>query len=474
MQNTESLCLEEERLHFIGVLGSGMRKLAKYAADCGADVSGSDVRHAPQVKELEQKGIDITIGQEHSRLDPDINMVIASQAIKCSNPELKRARRMGLEVLKYPEFLGLLMDDHRGVAVAGTHGKSTTSSIMSYLMSEGGLDPSFIIGAQVPQLGGGSRCGDSEHMVVEACEYKRSFLYLEPTVGLVTNIDMDHMDYYRDMRDIQEAFEEFAAQIKPGGQLVINADDPRVAQLAEATDAEVVRCSLEDHSCEYSADRIWRATRHTNFNVVHRGETVGRFQTSLYGTHNVLNSLLAIATCHRAGMSFETMRELIPHFEGVARRFQLLGEPWDVPVLSDYAHHPKEICASIEAARQRFHNCRIFVVFQPHQYSRTRAMLPELSASFDDVSLTLVSDIYAARDSLRDQEAISALDLVRGINQNDGVAYYVPEFEEIEDMVVGEVVTGDVVLVMGAGDIWQVAHNIKNKIAKKPATQIAA
>lgn len=474
MKDTQSLGLAGQRLHFIGVLGSGMRKLAKYAADCGADVSGSDVRHGPEAKELEKKGIDITFDQENPRLDPDIGMVVTSQAIKCSNPELKQARRMGLEVVKYPEFLGLLMESHRGVAVAGTHGKSTTSSIMSYLMSEGGLDPSFIIGAQVPQLGGGSRCGDSEHMVVEACEYKRSFLYLEPSVGLVTNIDMDHMDYYRDMRDLQEAFEEFAAQIQPGGQLVINADDPRVAELAEFTDAEVIRCSLEDHSCEYSADRIWRATRHTNFNVVHRGETVGRFQTSLYGTHNVLNSLLAIATCHQAGMSFETMQDIIPEFEGVARRFQLLGEPWEVPVLSDYAHHPSEIEATLEAVRQKYPDKRLFCVFQPHQHSRTRMMLDDLADAFEGASKVLVADIYGARDSDREKQLINGAHLVRSLRERDHEAVFMPDFEDIENKVVADVVPGDAVLVMGAGDVWKVADRIANGIDNKPETHIAA
>ncbi|MEF8787653.1 MAG: UDP-N-acetylmuramate--L-alanine ligase [Planctomycetota bacterium] len=474
MDDTETLCLEGMRLHFIGVLGSGMRKLAKYAADCGADVSGSDVRHDPKIDELEEKGIDVTVGQKDSRLDTDIEMVVASQAIKTTNPEFSQARSMDAEVLRYPEFLGLMMEGHRGIAVAGTHGKSTTSSIMSYLMKEGGLDPSFIIGAQVPQLGGGSRCGDSRHMVVEACEYKRSFLYLEPTVGLVTNIDRDHMDYYRDMRELQGAFEDFAAEIRPDGQLLLNVDDPRVRELAEHTDAEVIPCSLEDDSCRYSADRIWRATRHTNFNVVYEGETVGRFQTSLYGTHNVLNSLMAIAACHEAGMSFETMQELIPNFEGVNRRFELLGEPWDVPVLSDYAHHPREIEATLAAVRQKYPDKRLFCVFQPHQHSRTRMMLNELADAFEGASKVLVADIYGARDSDHEKQQINGAHLVRSLRERDHEAVFMPDFEDIENKVVADVVPGDAVLVMGAGDVWKVADRIANGIDNKPETHIAA
>ena len=474
MQLKPDLDLSGEHWHFVGILGTGMRGLAIFASECGAEVSGSDIRPPREGRELIERGISVRVGQHRPRLSEDTSLVVASQANPDDNAQLREARKRAPEIVRYPETVGQLMDQRRGIAVAGSHGKSTTASTAAYLMEKAGLEPSYLIGADIPQLGGSSRCGSGEHLIAEACEYQRSFLHLRPEIGVITNIDREHIDYYYDMDDIREAFCDFARQVDKDGALIVNADDPNMQCVIEAAECDVLRCSMESMDVEYAVENPWRATRHTNFDIVCDGQNMGRLVTGLYGNHNIMNTLMASAACHRAGMNFDEIQEHIKEFEGVARRMQLIDDPWGVPVLSDYAHHPKEICASIEAARQRFHNCRIFVVFQPHQYSRTRAMLPELSASFDDVSLTLVSDIYAARDSLRDQEAISALDLVRGINQNDGVAYYVPEFEEIEDMVVGEVVTGDVVLVMGAGDIWQVAHNIKNKIAKKPATQIAA
>jgi len=474
MKLKRNLDLSGQHWHFIGILGTGMNGLASYAAERGACISGSDVRPSEQLQRLLRRGITVKLGQNRSHLDPRTNLVVVSQAVAEDNPELVQAHRLGLEVLTYPELLGLLMEKKEGVAVAGSHGKSTTASAVAYVMSRGGLDPSFLIGADIPQLGGGSHYGEGRILVAEACEYKRSFLNLRPRIGVITNVDLEHVDYYYDLWDVQDAFCDFACRVHGDGALVINADDPNSNTAAEAAHCRPVRCSLESRKADYTIRKLWRATRHSNFDVVYRGKDLGRFYTRLFGMHNVMNALLAIATCHCAGMSFDAIREALPDFVGPARRLQLLGEPWNVPVLSDYAHHPKEIRATIAAARQRFPDHRMFCVFQPHQYSRTRAMLPELAASFEGVHLTLVSDIYAARDSEEDRQAVSALDLVRAINQHGEMAYFVPEFADIEDMVVGETVTGDMVLVMGAGSVSEVAYNIVRGIAGKPETQIAA
>lgn len=474
MHLNQDLDLSAQHWHFVGILGTGMRGLAIFASECGAKVSGSDVRPPREGRELIERGISVRVGQHRPRLTGDIDLVVASHAIEDDNPELRAARKRELEVLRYPELVGRLMEHKEGLAVAGSHGKSTTASTAAFLMSKAGRSPSFLIGAEIPQLGGSARCGSGNHLIAEACEYRRSFLHLKPHIGVITNLDREHIDYYYDMDDICEAFCDFAAQVDQDGALVVNADDPHMQSVMEAANCEVVRCSMESEDAEYAVANPWRATKHTNFDVLCEGENVGRLVTRLHGNHNIMNTMLAAAACHRAGLSFDEIIELIPEFGGVARRTQLIGEPWGVPVINDYAHHPREICASIAATRQRFRNRRIFCVFQPHQYSRTRAMLPELARSFEGIHLTLVSDIYAARDSREDEEAVSALDLVRAMNRNDSSAYYVPEFDEIEDMVVGEVVTGDVVLIMGAGDIWQVAHRIKSRIAQKPATQIAA
>jgi UDP-N-acetylmuramate--alanine ligase len=473
-QGTKKLDLRRQHWHFIGILGSGMQSMATYAAECGARITGSDIAPSPAMAVLTQRGITVSLSQEGRNLDKSTNLVVVSQAIADNNPELLLAKRLGLEVLRYPEMLGMLMEYQKGIAVAGTHGKSTTTSLIAYIMRRAGLDPSFVIGADVPQLGGGSHYGKGEYMVAEACEYKRSFLCLSPRIGVITNVDADHLDYYYDLWEIKEAFAQFAANCADDGVLISNGDDENSRALLRETGFPALTCGIEDAKALYRAERIWRAKVHSNFDLVYKGKKVDRFTTKLYGTHNVSNALCAIAACHAAGMEFSDIKTGLEEFEGAARRLQLIGTPWDVSVVSDYAHHPTEIQASIAAAHQRFPNQRIFVIFQPHQFSRTRKLLPQMAESFRTSWVTYVCDIYAARDSQEDQKSVSAQDLVRQMNHIGLLAHYVPEFEDMEQIIVGDVIPDDVVLVMGAGSIWQVAHNIIPRIAEKGRRQIAA
>ncbi len=474
LKQMKALNLTGEHWHFVGILGSVMHPMAKYAVQCGATVTGSDVQPSPAAAELAALGVTVNFSQEGRDLRPETDLVIASQAIGEDNPELRAARRLGLSVVRYPELLGTLMERQKGIAVSGTHGKSTTSSIIAFIMTHAGLDPSYLIGAEVPQLDGGSHHGKGEFLIAEACEYKRSFLCLSPHLGVVTNIDVDHLDYFYDMWDITEAFADFARASTQQGMLVANADDANTRAMLEHAGVDAVTFGIEQKKAEYRAERIWRAKVHTNFDLVHRGKKIGRFSTRLYGTHNVMNALAAIAACHSVGLDFEQIKQGLEEFEGAARRLQLVGNPWDVAVVSDYAHHPREIRAAIAAAHQRFPKQRIFVIFQPHQHSRTRQMLQELAASFEDTWVTYVCDIYAARDSQEDRRSVSAQHLVRQMNHIGLLAHYVPEFRDIEEIIVGEVIPDDVILVMGAGSVWQVAENIIPRIAEKGRRQIAA
>ncbi len=470
----KKLDLRKQHWHFIGILGSGMQSMATYAAECGARITGSDIHPTPVLKLLTDRGIRVSLCQEGRNIERDTNLVVVSQAIGDDNPELLHARRLGLEVVRYPEMLGMLMEYQKGIAVGGTHGKSTTSSIVAFCMRRAGLDPSFVIGADVPQLGGGSHYGKGEWLVAEACEYKRSFLCLSPCVGVITNVDADHLDYYYDLWEIKEAFAQFAANCAEDGVLVANGDDENTRAILRESGVEALTVGIEDKKADYRAERIWRAKVHSNFDLVYKGKKVDRFSTKLYGTHNVQNALCAIAACHAAGMDFADIKSGLEEFEGAARRLQLVGTPWDVSVISDYAHHPKEIQASIAAAHQRFPGQRIFVIFQPHQFSRTRKLLPQLAESFRTAWVTYVCDIFAARDSQEDLRSVSAQDVVRQMNHIGLLAHYVPEFEDMEQIIVGDVIPDDVVLVMGAGNVWQIAHNIIPQIAEKGRRQIAA
>ena len=473
-QKAGRLDLSSERWHFIGILGTGMRSMATFAAECGARVTGSDAQPGPAAQELALRGIKVGFQQQSRGLDPTTTLVVISQAIADSNPELMQARRLGLPVVRYPELLGALMDCCQGIAVAGTHGKSTTTSIIAYVMQRAGLDPSYMIGAEVPQLGGGSHYGSGQHFVAEACEYKRSFLCLSPQIAVITNVDEDHLDYYYDMWDIQEAFTDFARSVGDEGVLIANADDEHTRRVAKEADVRTVTYGIDDKKAHYRAERVWRAKVHSNFDLVVRGKKMDRFTTKLFGTHNVMNALAAIAACHEAGMDLGAVRDGLAEFEGAARRVQLVGTPWNVSIISDYAHHPKEIEASIAAMHQRFPSQRIFVIFQPHQHSRTRRMLTQFAEAFRTAWVTYVCDIYAARDSEDDRKSVSALDLVRQMNHIGLLAHYVPEFRDLEHIIVGDVIPDDVVLIMGAGSIWQLAHNIIPQIAEKGRKQIAA
>jgi len=460
--------------HLIGILGAGMQGLARYAVQRGVRVTGSDLQPSPAMKGLVRLGVNVRLTQDSHGIEAATDLVVASQAIREDNPEYQAARKLGIETVRYPEVLGRLMDAQPGVAVAGMHGKSTTTSLIAYVMQRAGGDPSYLVGADIPQLGGGAHYGRGAYLIAEACEYMRSFLYLWPRIGVISNVEAEHLDYYHGLWDIQQAFGDFASQVDPDGALVLNADDENTLPTARSARCQVVRYAIDSPKAQYRAERIWRAKKHTNFDLVYRGRRQGRFSIRLYGTHNVYNALAAIAACHQAGLELNQIREPLGEFEGAARRMELLDEPWDVAILADYAHHPTEIQATIEATQQRFPKRRIFCIFQPHQYSRTRLMLPQLADAFQEVWLTLITDIYAARDSEKDRQSVSAMDLVHLMNHKGLTAHYLPAFSDIEDMIVGDVVPGDVVLVMGAGNVWQIAHNIVPRVREKGRKQIAA
>jgi UDP-N-acetylmuramate--alanine ligase len=462
--------LRGKRVHFVGILGEGMQRLATFAAECGAIVTGSDLRESPDAKRLRTVGIEVTCG-EQKRLGYSPEVVVASQAIPEGHGEIAEADERGLEVMKYPDFVGRIMEQTRGIAVAGTHGKSTTASLISFILTWARRDPSFLVGADVPQLGGGSHRGTGEFFVAEACEYRRSFLYLEPEIGVITGVDFDHSDYYFNFDDILRAFGHFTEQIAEDGLLVLNEEDPNTAVIREEAPCRVETFSVGVERGDWQARRIWRAKKHTNFDLYERGKLVGRMSMPLYGNHNVANALAAIAVARRCGVSYEDISEALDLFTGPARRLQLIGEPWGIPVLSDYAHHPREVEATLSATRQRFPSKpRVFLIFQPHQHSRTKQFLADFAEALSGVHLCVIADIYGVRDPDDVRRSISSLDLVREIQNFNRQAFYMPDFRDIEDFIAGEVVMNDVVLVMGAGNVGQLAKRIIKRIEHKVKT----
>jgi UDP-N-acetylmuramate--alanine ligase len=440
-------------VHFVGIGGSGMAALAAVLLRRGARVTGTDRTRSMAVENLERDGARIHGRDDSDVLAQDVRWVVASAAIPAENAELVEARRRGLPVLKYAEMLGELVNPVRGLAVAGTHGKSTTSAWLAYTLRAAGLDPSFVVGAVSTQLGGASDCGHGAHFVVEACEYDRSFLQLRPEAALILNIEEDHLDCYADLEAIQRAFSLFAAQVSGEGLLVINGDDPICRAAARASAASVETFGF-DSRLDWSAVELELSRGRYAFDVRRGVQRIGRVHLGLAGRHNVANGLGMAALAAHAGADWESIRNGLENFQGVARRLQVHGTVGGVTVVDDYAHHPTEIRVTLTAARERFQPQRIWCIFQPHQYARTRWLLDGFAGCFATADRVVVPRIYGVRDSQHDRDAVSASDLVEKIAASGTAAEH----------VVRAVRPGDLVVTMGAGDIGKVAHELVGRL----------
>ena len=468
-KDNSAISIAGKRFHFIGAGGIGMSGLAKLLLKHKAVVTGSDQTASGVIEKLCQMGADMKIGHNEENLSKETDAVVISAAITEDNPELKLARKKGLKIYKYARMLGELMNRYEGIAVAGTHGKSTTSSWLTYCLKMAGLDPSFIIGAEITQLNDSSGVGDGDFFVAEACEYDRSFLNLKPKIGCILNIEADHLDYYKNEDEIVDAFGAFALGIKPGGVLIANGADSNVAKIIvdsrfrgndkKGGNDSLVRCETFglDKNCNFSAQNIRLKDGLYSFDVYHNGELLGATQISLPGEHNVLNALAVVAMAVEAGLDRQQILELLPDFTGIDRRLMLKDKIGQITILDDYAHHPTEIKASLSAIRQRYQPRRIWCVFQPHQYSRTRFLLNDFSESFKLADVTIVPEIYFVRDSQAAREEINSQILVERMKANGTEAVFISGFEKICDYLKENVRGGDLVVTMGAGDIWKVA-----------------
>jgi len=447
-----------KRFHFIGAGGVGMSGLAKVLIKNKAIVTGSDQTPSGITTALCQLGADIKIGHKPGNLGPDTEVVVVSAAIKEDNPELKLARQQGCSICKYAQMVGILCNHYEGIAISGTHGKSTTSGWLVYCLRQAGLDLNFIIGAEITQLGSSSGTGGSKYFVAEACEYDRSFLNLNPKIACILNIEQDHLDYYKDENEIVEAFGEFAGGIRDDGVLITNGEDRNVAKVIAGLPAGL-RCETFgfEKNCNFYARNIQLINGLYVFDIYHNGKLLGATKISLPGRHNILNGLAVVAIAVNAGVEPQQMLKLLPNFTGIDRRLMLKGRYGEITVLDDYAHHPTEIRASLAAIRQRYQPRRLWCVFQPHQYSRTRFLLDDFAESFKLADVTIVPEIYFVRDSQAVKKEINSRILVEKMRANGAKAVFIDGFGRICDYLKANVTSGDVVVTMGAGDIWKVA-----------------
>ena len=453
--------LAGKRFHFIGVGGIGMSGLAMLLLKHKAIVTGSDQTGGETIDHLCQFGADIKIGHKEHNLNPQADAVVISAAIKEENPELKLARREGIRVYKYAEMLGKVFQFYQGIAISGTHGKSTTSGWLAYILKLAGLEPNFVVGAVVTQLAGSSGIGSGQHFVAEACEYDRSFLNLKPQVAVILNIEADHLDYYKDEAEIVEAFRDFALGTKNSGVIIANGEDKNTKQLF--LDSRLLENNRKIETFGFGkennfyADNIVEKDGLYSFDVYHNKELLGKTRISVPGRHNVANALAVIAAATNAGLAAKDILRLLPGFTGVDRRLMLKAKVNGVTILDDYAHHPTEIRASLRAIKEHYQPKRLWCIFQPHQYSRTRFLLDDFAESFKLADITIMPEIYFVRDSQQSKKEVNAQVLVDKIRAKGSEAMFIDGFDKICDYLTKQVRSGDVVVTMGAGDVWKVS-----------------
>jgi UDP-N-acetylmuramate--alanine ligase len=439
-----------QHVHFVGIGGAGLSAIARVLLEQGVEVSGSDLLLSPPAEELVRAGAQVYVGHRAQQVD-GADVVVASSAVPQDNVELVAARTASIPVLHRAEFLGHMMADRLGVAVAGAHGKTTTTAMVATILWKGGLDPTFIVGGWVTGLGTNARAGTGPYFVVEADEYDQTFLGLQPRVAVVTNVEHDHPDCYPTFEEFRTAFERFVALLPPDGLLVACWDDEVAREMGQQRAAQgrpVTFYGLEDRA-DWRAEEVRpNFAGGSDFLAVRRGQVMGLVRLRVPGLHNVSNSLAALAVADHLGVPFPTSRSALTGFRGVGRRFEVKGKADGVVVVDDYAHNPAKIRAALSAAREQFPDHGLWAVWQPHTYSRTRAFLSDFACAFGQADHVIVLPIYAARE--RDTLGVSSAEVVAHMSHPD--VRLVDSMEQAVVELATDAQPGDVVITLGAGD----------------------
>lgn len=449
--------LAGDRLHFVGLGGVGMAALAELLHAYGYEISGSDLKASRTVQRLRQRGVPVHVGAHGAENVGAADHVIVSAAVSPDNVEVVEAHNRRIEVLSRAQLLGRIFEAGRGVAVAGTHGKTTTSSMLARALEAAGFEPSFLIGGDLTDVGSGAALGRSDLVVAEADEFSGSFLELRPELALVTNVDRDHLDFFDDLDAIDDAFVRFLDGRREGGTAVVCAADDGVKRILSRVAAPIVTYGFAD------ADLVVDGSGE----VAWRGRHVGALRLSVPGRHNILNAAGAAAAAFTLGADPALVLDGLRSFSGVDRRFSIRGEVGDVVVVDDYAHNPRKIAASIEAARAKYPDRRLVVLFQPHLYSRTLTLVDDFGSAFGEAGVVVVTDVYGDReDPIPGVSGRLVSDAIRA-RSPDVVVVYVPRLEEAAGFVAGISRPQDVVITMGAGDVTSAAPRILRLLETK-------
>lgn len=434
-----------------------MSALAHILLEKGYEVTGSDLGASPLIERLKALGAHIHQGHRAENVH-GADAIVVSTAIPESNPEIVEAARLGLHRFHRSEINATLLNAAKGIAVAGAHGKTTTTSMLGVALDHAGISPTIIIGGEVDVLGGNAKLGAGEYLVSEADESDGSFLKLLPQIAVVTNIEDDHLDHYGTLDNIRKAFGKFLGQIKPGGHAVLCFDNENVRDIAKTLDGIKVISYAIDHEADYRAAKIEMQGAGVSFSVLHEGKDLGRVQLHLPGRHNVLDALATVVTGLSIGLTIEQMAAGLALFHGAKRRFQTKGRVRDVWVVDDYAHHPTEVATTLQAARQTKPR-RLICAFQPHRYSRTKLLAGEFGGAFREADVLLLTDVYAAGEA--PIEGISGRTILDAARQTTGQdVTYIPAREDLAAHLAAIAQPGDLILTMGAGDIWKTGEEL--------------
>lgn len=452
---------EQQHIYFIGIGGISMSGLAEILADRGCRVSGTDIKESPVTRHLQSLGITVHFGHHAENITDDLDYVIYTAAIHPDNPEYLAAQQKNIPLMDRAHLLGHIMAEYpNSIAVAGTHGKTTTTSMVSEILLAAHADPTITVGGILPTIGSNLKIGHSPYFVAEACEYFDSFLQFQPLVGVILNIESDHLDYFKNLENIRRSFHAFAERIPQNGLLVINREIDAVAELTANLACTVEAFSLHEDADWQARNILHEADGKNSFDVYYKGEYFGMIHLNVPGEHNIANALAAIASAHFLGISHADCQKGLQHFAGTDRRFQRKGEKNGITVIDDYAHHPTEIRAALAAAKKVQHRTT-WCVFQPHTYSRTKFLFDEFGEAFTDADEILIADIYAARET--DDGTINAEMLAARIAQAGKSARYVGDFEAIRAYLEAHCRPGDLLMTIGAGDVFKIGEAFLQK-----------
>lgn len=456
-----------EKVHFVGIGGVGMSGIAEVLNNLGYEVDGSDLKESETTKRLRELGININIGHKTENVKR-ADVVVISSAVDANNPELEAARKMSIPVIPRAEMLAELARLKYGVLVAGAHGKTTTTSLIASILGDGKLDPTVVIGGKLKGMGSNARLGWGEFLVAEADESDGSFLKLSPTIAIVTNIDREHMDYFKDMEEIRDAFLSFINKVPFYGLSIVCGDNTYIKELLPKIERRFITYGVSEE-VDLSAKNVKTEGLNSVFEAVLNGRSLGLFEVPLIGRHNVSNCLAAIAAANELKVNMDIIRESLKNFSGVQRRFELKGTISGIKVIDDYGHHPAEITATLRAVKEAITQStvheskggsggRLIVLFQPHRYTRTRDLLGEFIDAFADADRVVLMDIYPAGE--KPLPGVNAELLYRGIKETGKDIEYIEDKDDIISYLDRDMKEGDTLLTLGAGDVWKMGEKL--------------